>query len=255
MNIIQKVVHSARQHFKLFGINGLIRRALIIVPGTSIQLRAQIPNSSVRVILRLGTTDVAAFEHVFVNEEYGFTLAQMPSVIIDAGANVGMSAVYFSNRYPNARIIAVEPDPSSFSVLKKNAELYPNIIPVNAALWNSDSVVSLQDSGGGSWGMRVSKAENSSSTSVRSMTFATLLSEYDVNQVDVLKVDIEGAECELFEDASVWINQVKVICAELHDRFRPGCSKIFEWATSGFHTRWQRGELCCVAREGAILIQ
>jgi cephalosporin hydroxylase len=65
------------------------------------------------IILRLGTTDVAAYEHVFIHDEYGFLLAREPSVIVDAGANVGMSAVYFANRFPSAEVIAIEPEPSN----------------------------------------------------------------------------------------------------------------------------------------------
>jgi FkbM family methyltransferase len=253
MGVIQEVLDSARMHFNLFGIRGVVRRAIIRLPRSSIQFSAPIPNSSARVLLRLGTTDVAAFEHVFVKDEYDITLSEEPSVVIDAGANVGMSAIYFSNRYPNAKVIAIEPEPSNFSMLKSNAELYPRIIPVNAALWNRDGVVSLKDGESGSWGMRVSEPVRSSDAFVRSVTVPTLLREYGIDKVDLLKIDIEGAECEALENAPVWIDRVRVVCAELHDRLRPGCTEAFKFATDGFPVRWQRGELSCVAREGAVL--
>jgi FkbM family methyltransferase len=216
----------------------------------STHFRAPIPNSSRRVLLRLGTTDVAAFEHVFVNDEYALPLAKEPSVVVDAGANIGMSAIYFAVRYPNARIIAIEPDARNFGVLKQNVESYPMITPVNAALWNQDGVVSLQDAPASAWGVRVSAV--ATGDLVRSITLPTLLKEFQIERVDLFKIDIEGAERELFEDASEWIGGVNVICAELHDRFRPGCSAAFEHATAAFHTKWRRGELKCVAREGAV---
>jgi len=93
--LLKHVAESARRHFDLFGVKGLLRRAFVGVPGVSNEFIAPVPNHSHGVLVRLGTTDVAAFEHVFVNDEYGFSLAQAPSVIIDAGANVGISAVYF----------------------------------------------------------------------------------------------------------------------------------------------------------------
>jgi FkbM family methyltransferase len=238
-------------HFSLFGLKGVLARALYGLFGANNEFAAIIPHSSQKIILRLGTTDVAAFEHVFINDEYGFSLAQEPSIIVDAGANVGMSSAYFSLRYPAARIIAIEPEPTNFELLKKNAKLFPKVFPINAALWSHEGSVCIQDAGGGNWGMRVADSI-SSDLSIRCTTMSSLLKEFDIGQIDLLKVDVEGAECEIFADSSSWISHVGVICAELHDRFRPGCSQIFERATSEFRLRWRRGELHCVAREGRI---
>jgi FkbM family methyltransferase len=250
---IERAMCSFRKHFDLFGARGVLRRAMINLPGMSAEFRSSIPMSSRKVMLRLGTTDVAAFEHVFVDNEYGFSLAHEPSIIIDAGANVGMSAVYFSERFHAAKIIAIEPELDNFNVLKRNSELFPRIIPVHAALWNRDGVVSImRQEESGSWGTRVNAVKDPSRAQVRSLKLSTLLEEYNIKQVDLLKIDVEGAECEILEDAPVWVERVRVICAELHDRFRPGCSKAFEIATAGFPTRWRRGELSCVAREDAI---
>jgi FkbM family methyltransferase len=252
MSAMYKTVNSARKHFSLFGAKGLLKRALISLCGASSEFRALIPHSSKKILLRLGTTDVAAFEHVFINDEYGFSLARPPSIIVDAGANVGMSAAYFSLRYPAATIIAIEPEPSNFDILRKNAKQFPRIIPLNAALWNHEGAVRVQDGGGGNWGIKVTDVNISSDASIRALTLSALLKELGIDRVDLLKIDVEGAECEIFEDAAPWINRVGVICAELHDRFRPGCSKIFESATTQFPIKWRRGELHCVSCEGLI---
>jgi FkbM family methyltransferase len=254
---VKKAIASAVKHFELFGTRGVLRRALISIPGVNTEFRAPIPNSPHSVILRLGTSDVAAFEHVFVHQEYDISVVGAPSIIVDAGANIGMSAVYFSLRYPSAQVLAVEPDPANFAVLRKNAVLFPNILPVNAALWNRETMVTMVDAGGGSWGLRVreSNSAHPGHISVRAVTLQALFEEYRITGVDLLKIDIEGAEREILEDASQWIHQVSVICAELHDRFRSGCSEAFETATARFPLRWRRGELSCVAREGTILLQ
>lgn len=250
-----RAASSVRRHFRLFGFRGIARRALMKLPGGGALFYAQVPAHSHAVVLRLGTTDVAAFEHVFVNDEYGFKLKTEPYTIVDLGANVGLAAAYFCSRYPKARVIAVEPDPENFLILKKNAEMFSRISPVNAALWNRNGTVSLEQSGHGSWGIRVGNKADHTSNVVRAVTFTTLLKEFNIDQVDLLKVDIEGAECELFEDAGSWIDRVQMMCVELHDRFRPGCSAAFAAATRGFPVQWRRGELCCVAREGAALLQ
>lgn len=215
---------------------------------------ASTPRAQGNVLIRLGTTDVAAFEHVFLEEDYGFRLRH-PSVIVDVGANVGMSAVYFAQRYPEAKVIAIEPEPGNFNILSSNAKLFRTIVPIHAGLWNRDGFIAIQDGGHGSWGMRVSDEINPSAVLVRSLKFTTLLAEYGIEQIDLLKIDAEGAECEILEDFSGWISRVNVICAELHDRFRPGCLRAFEIATADFPVKWRRGELLCAARNDTISIK
>lgn len=216
------------------------------------QFEAALPRSTKTAFIRLGTTDVDAFEHVFVNEEYGFSLPRPPKIIIDVGANIGLSAIYFACRYPDATILALEPDPANFKMLKKNAENYPKIIPIHAALWKSDGSIEVYDSGRGSWGMRVKEdAHGSDTVRVPSMTLNTLLDKHGISTVDLLKVDIEGAECEVLQSARSWIDRIDTMCIELHDRFRAGCSEAFERATTEFPVKWRRGELTCVAREAA----
>jgi len=252
MSVIKKAADSVRMHYNLFGATGVLKRALIATCGASNEFRVAIPNSPQKILLRLGTTDVAAFEHVFVENEYDLSLVQSPSVIIDAGANVGMSAVYFSVRYPTAKIVAIEPEPTNFDVLEKNAELFPKIIPIKAALWDHEGFLQVQHGVAGHWGMRVAETEVSSQGTIRSTTLRVLLDQLRIDKIDLLKIDVEGAECEIFQDVSPWIDRVGVICAELHDRFRPGCTESFEAATAEFPIKWRQGELHCAAREGQI---
>jgi hypothetical protein len=87
------------------------------------------------------------------------------------------------------------------------------------------------------------------------MTLSTLISKHSIQRIDLLKIDAEGAEVEILEDYKNWIDLVQVICCELHDRFKPGCSQAFESATAGFPVKWRRGELFCAARLGAVISQ
>jgi FkbM family methyltransferase len=249
---MRKLLLSFLKHLRLFGVKGVWRRALLMADPSISEIRISIPDRTEEAIIRLGTTDVAAFEHVFLNREYDIPFATPPPVIVDAGANVGMSSVYFATRYPKARIIAIEPDPGNFSVLRKNAELFSNIVAINAALWRKDGIVSMHDVGGGCWGMQVRDPERGDESGVRSMSVHTLLAEQNITQVDLLKMDVEGSEQEILQEAESWIGRVVVICAELHDRLRPGCSRSFEIATAGFPIKWRQGELVCAAREGAV---
>ena len=61
-----------------------------------------------------------------------------PRVVVDAGANIGLSTVFFANKFPQAKIVAIEPEPSNFAMLRDNVAPYPNVTPVQAALWKED---------------------------------------------------------------------------------------------------------------------
>ena len=80
--------------------------------------------------IRLGTTDVAAYEQVIIKKEYELPLVSSPALIVDAGANVGMASVYFALRYPGACIIALEPDGANVRALMENARRFQNIQPI-----------------------------------------------------------------------------------------------------------------------------
>src|SRR6266404_4664431 len=93
------------------------------------------------ISLRLKSSDLATYKKIFIDLEYDFPLAKSPSVIVDAGANVGFASVFFARKYPNARILAIEPETSNFALLKKNVQEYPNVIPIGAALWTDNKMI------------------------------------------------------------------------------------------------------------------
>lgn len=209
--------------------------------------------------LRTRTTDVLLFDEVFLRHEYAFTMSRPPAVIIDAGANSGLVSVYFANRFPQARIIAVEPEASNYQLLERNVAPYSNIVPVNAALWDKNEELALVDPDLGKWGFmtqapdRVQASPGRFIHTVRGMTVDAIMQEQDLQRVDILKIDIEGSEREVFEDPSRWIGRVDALIVELHERMRSGCNRSFYTGTSGFDDEWQQGEHVCVTRSGACL--
>jgi len=93
------------------------------------------------ISLRLGTSDLGVIVKVLGSHEYGFPFDGTPKLIIDAGANIGISALYFAQRFPDAKIYAIEPEEGNFELLKKNCNGRPNIILKKAALWNHSTRV------------------------------------------------------------------------------------------------------------------
>lgn len=195
-------------------------------------VEVKVPGYDEPIVLRAASSDIPTFEQMLVFEEYKLAaLDPSPALIIDAGANIGLSARYFAQRYPTARILAIEPDPSNYELLRRNTRRCPNVTPVKAALWNSSDRLAIANPDAEKWAIRV---EPSSLGGVRAVTVPELLEQASLGHVDILKVDIEGAECEVFDaTAAAWVQRVGVFMIELHDDIRPGCSAAFYAATKG----------------------
>jgi FkbM family methyltransferase len=230
---------------------------------------ARAPGFPGPLLIRRGTTDVDVFADIYVWQEYGYEFGGQPKVIVDAGAYTGLSSAFFAHRFPDATIIAIEPGEQSFDLLVKNTAAFPNVHPLRAALWTESGTVSLSDPGDGAWGIRVTESTGPGSGSrsdqpagtaraaatdpVRAVTVTDVIREFGLGTIDLLKVDIEGSEKELFAVAGGWIGNVDAICMELHDRFKPGCSRTFFQAVEDFAIEMRRGEDVLVLREGSRL--
>lgn len=224
-------------------------------------VRARVPGSRAGLLVRLGTSDVEVFVQVYLWLEYEQDFAVAPGVIVDAGAYTGLSTAFFATRYPDATIVAIEPDGGNFGMLARNTASFPNVHLVQAALWSQTGTVSLEDPGDGAWGIRLAGVATPDAaacagmrgTGVRAVTVPEIMREHDLRGIDLLKVDIEGSEMEVFSHADAWIGSVNAISIELHDRFRPGCSSAFFKAVEDFPVRSQRGEDVFTARDESML--
>jgi FkbM family methyltransferase len=181
--------------------------------------------------MRPWTADVAVFEQVFVQQEYDIDLPLEPRWIIDAGAHIGMASVYFANRYPKAKIVAIECNPDNYAVLLRNTQPYENITPIHAALWHTPGLVSIENPDDLSWAFRVSDCSESAgkkAISVRAITVPEALEAIHGERIDVLKMDIEGAEYGVLVDLASpsWLDETQAAILELHDRIQPGCTEV-----------------------------
>ena len=87
---------------------------------------------------------------------------------------------------------------------------------------------------------------------VRSVSIDSLMTAYNLDQIDILKMDIEGAEKEVFSDTSSWIKKVNAIIIELHERMKPGCNRSFYCGSNGFDAEWKQGENVYLSRKNFI---
>lgn len=187
------------------------------------------------IYIRNHTSDVQAFEQIFLTEDYDFSLKNIsPKLIVDAGANVGYASVYFANKFPDATILAVEPESGNFRMLERNTSNYPNVRSVKSAVWNEDTYLRVIDNGQGSWAFTVESCSADTPGSFKATSISTLLKSTSLQEIDILKMDIEGAEKEVFtSNYESWLGHVKVMIVELHDRIKEGTSDVFYKAIDG----------------------
>ena len=210
---------------RLYFATKLLRRGAVA--------RVRVPGLRAPVLVRGGSFDRTVFRKIFVSREYDppDTLPALATLIIDGGANVGYSSIFFAQQYPGATVIAVEPDEANFAALRLNAAPYANIVPVHAALWGSPGHVHLAAEA--SWSGHA-EAAHGNATDVRACTVGELVASAGGGRLSILKLDIEGAESSVFAATDLaWLEQTDCLMIELHEWWTPGSSASFERAMAG----------------------
>ena len=177
------------------------------------------------VALRGETADIQCFYQIVVNSEYHCPFEISPKLIIDAGAHIGLSALYFAPRYPGATIIAVEPEPHNFELLERNCRAVGQIRPLHGAVWSSSGEIALTDCiDGQPWTYTVGRHDLKQLGTVQAFSVLEIFDMGVSDRIDLLKLDIAGSEKELFSTNVEWLDKTSIIAIELHDRYVPGCS-------------------------------
>jgi FkbM family methyltransferase len=187
--------------------------------------------------LRPGSTDVQVFKAMFLGLDYdprwtdaGPTILNiydrllgmgMRPLIIDCGANVGFSSLYFSLRFPEAAIVCLEPEKGNFEELSKR-QLGPYALCLRAAIASTDGQVNVVDPGTGNWGFRTVIDRDGAEEPVAAYSVGTTVEfgrKWGRVAPFLIKIDIEGFEAELFSRNYEWLDEIPVMIIEVHDRF------------------------------------
>jgi len=140
-------------------------------------------------------------------------------LIIDAGANIGASTVWFCFTFPAARVVAIEPDAGNFDLLVKNTAGL-NVQPQRAALGSCAGTVSVVDPGLGEWGYRTVDSKDGAVQRISAQELVQGLAQ-DGLLPFIAKIDIEGGERELFSQHVEWVDMFPLLIVELHDWLLP----------------------------------
>ncbi len=140
-------------------------------------------------------------------------------LIIDCGANIGVSVIYWKLMFSQAAVIAIEPERENIEILKQNTKNF-DVIVLESAVASSSGVSYLFDPGAGEWGYRVAKEEKGAEVTTHSIN--DILSTIDFSfEPFIIKIDIEGGEGDLFSKNYHWFNEFYVGIIELHDWLLP----------------------------------
>ena len=154
------------------------------------------------------------YVEIFQKGIYTFIPKQETPIIIDCGANMGLSVLFFSKHYPNAKIFAFEPDDTVLWCLEKNIETYKliNVTLLKQAVWDSDGLLKFYTNS--KLGGRVNiKFENQEPKMVEAISLKNFIGH---QCIDFLKLDIEGAEFQVIKDCEPILEQINCLFVEYH---------------------------------------
>jgi FkbM family methyltransferase len=188
--------------------------------------------------LRREGSDKDNFREIVIDRVYDGVTDKIQDCryVIDLGANIGLAARLFAARYPLCRILAVEPHPGNYKLLEKNlSELVGmgRCRTVRAAVWDRKARLAVAPPPEGEdcyYAMFVYETLEEGVQVVDALTMTELIEQSGFPVVDLLKVDIEGAEVSLFRGGLSWLTQIHTIAIEFHgdSRERIGFDAIME---------------------------
>lgn len=146
-------------------------------------------------------------------------------LIIDAGSNIGTSAIGLASLFPTATIIAIEPSTRNMAMLRANTAHLKNIRPIHAALAaQAGQRVTLRDRGLGKWGLSPAHDDRSARMEeAQTISIDAIRDLYPYLPLGLVRIDIAGAEKDLFENAADQFADIPLVFAELHEDAVPGC--------------------------------
>lgn len=238
-----KKLNSQINILKILGLRQYIKyrftrrgkKLILSIYNENILVRKGTPDLTVSLLTLGGEFDILS--HIYSKDETG--------TIIDAGGYIGTAAIAMSKLYPLMKIISIEPSKDNFEILQTNIASHPNITALNCALVAKNRGQRLSSRSTGEWGYTV--LDNTKDTIKVTSEIINIIEFQEIlnyGEIKLLKMDIEGAETEIFNEASSEIHQIPAIFVELHERLVPGSIKAFNqvfvdyWKVLDSHEKW-----------------
>lgn len=257
MSLVSRLRFAIRRKLNIYRGNHKYR-AIYCREGGSIRAVMRYRDGPEReFFLRAGTSDLTVFRDVFdrlqysthifsrdrdLSTRYDAILRQgRRPLIIDAGGNIGCTALYYRDAYPEAAIVSIEPEGRNFAELRRHSGDDPLMLPLQAALCGMDGESEISNPEAQAWSFRtriLSSDSANSGVKIPALSVDTVVGMAAARwpiEPFLFKIDIEGGEDDLFRGKHSWIDSFYVIVLELHDWMlsRRACSKTFLAAVAG----------------------
>lgn len=177
------------------------------------------------------SSDLLVFHQIIKQKEYQIVVDFFKTnklnltTVIDAGANIGLTSVFFKAHFPNAKIIALEPSEDTFKRLVNNIKNnnLKDTITLKKGLWGHNTYLSPDTSfrDGLDWAFRLIETSDRKDSSIEVVSISNIMNQFNLEFIDFLKIDIEGGEVSVFNNELNldWLKKVKVLALEIHDEF------------------------------------
>lgn len=189
--------------------------------------------------VRGGSTDLLLVESIlvgrFINKRYVGEYSQVEEylkelphnpVIIDAGANIGLFSRLCLKKRPDANIYAIEPEGNNYKVLKSNINEYA-VKTYRCGVWPKNCKLKVIPRDTGDWGFIVREADGNENSAIDAISLNSLINENNLNRIDLLKMDVEGSEYEIFSSDDLgWLELCRAIVIETHDHIVKGSDEL-----------------------------
>ena len=238
------------KYLQRFGVSDGLRLAVAIEQAQpndrQSRVAYRVPGFSAPVHLRHTVSDHAIFWQCIVMQQYDIdrfphsrrldetyaaeVAAGRSPVIVDCGANIGLSVLVFAQRFPRATIVAVEPDAQNFEMLQANtAHLGDRVRCVRGGVWPDTTPLKIENPDSGSAAFRVRPARAGDEGTVEAYSIDDLCRRGGSGLLLAVKIDIEGSQAKLFQANTGWVGQAHLITLELDDWLMPweGTSRSF----------------------------
>jgi len=205
--------------------------------------------------LRLAGSDFEVFNHIILQDELKFVIKYASQLkksalqIIDCGANIGLATLAIKKSFPKAKIISVEPESSNYIQLCKNISdnNLSDVVAIEAGVWYKKTtlVPDLEFRDKSNWAFALKEAGDREANGIPVDSLSNIAATVGWSNVDLLKIDIEGSEFEIFRNVDKWqaiFDTVKIISVEVHEE-KGSASEIEEILIQNGFQLMHSGEL------------
>jgi FkbM family methyltransferase len=212
------------------------------------QVQVKLPQYPTPFEIRRNESDYSVFSTIFLDRELDEFLPPSPQLIIDGGANVGYSTAYYANRYPQAKIIAIEPSSENCRRIRQHCAAFENVTSIEGGLWNESGFLHIANPEDPAWAYRCELVDRPAADTFPAFTMAQVIASSGKARCDLLKLDIEGAEEQLFTSGD-WVDRVDAVLVEVHSDAALAAIKA---KSAGFNSSYCGEKLLLVRQERSL---